>query len=157
METIYSGDTNYVTITCPKCGLAKNRNVTEFKDTPKRLKVKCKCGEVFRIFLEFRGYYRKIVRLSGNYFVQEKDEKGEVLIKNTSINGINFETLKPHNISKDDLVELNFALDNPNKTELQTLVKIMWVIDLNVSGQFIDENRLKQDLVLYLKKQFVLK
>jgi hypothetical protein len=152
METIYAGDTNYVTITCPKCGSAKNRNVTEFKNTPKRLKAKCKCGEVFRIFLEFRGYYRKIVRLSGDYFVQEKDEKGEVLIKNISINGINFETLKPHNISKDDLVELNFALDNPNKTELQTLIKILWVSDINVAGQFIDETSLNQDLVLYLRK-----
>jgi hypothetical protein len=36
MKTIYAGDTNYVTITCPKCGLEKNRNVTDFKDTPKR-------------------------------------------------------------------------------------------------------------------------
>ena len=152
METINVRDTHHVTITCPKCGLAKNRNLTEFKNTPKRLKAKCKCGEVFRIFLEFRGYYRKIVRLSGDYFVQEKDEKGEVLIKNISINGINFETLKPHNISKDDLVELNFALDNPNKTELQTLIKILWVSDINVAGQFIDETSLNQDLVLYLRK-----
>ena len=152
MEIIYSGDINYVTITCPNCGLARNRSVTDFKDTPKRLKVKCKCGEVFQIFLEFRGYYRKVVRLSGDYFVQEKDEKGEVLIKNISITGINFETLKPHNMSKGDIVELEFTLDNRNKTELNTLVKIMRVNDLNVGGQFIDESSLKQDLVLYLTK-----
>jgi hypothetical protein len=152
MEIIYSGDINYVTITCPNCGLARNRSVTDFKDTPKRLKVKCKCGEVFQIFLEFRGYYRKVVRLSGDYFVQEKDEKGEVLIKNISITGINFRTLKPNNISKDDIVELEFILDNRNKTELHSLVKIMWVSDLKVAGQFIDESSLKQDLVLYLRK-----
>jgi len=108
--------------------------------------------EVFQIFLEFRGYYRKIVRLSGDYFVQEKDEKGEVLIKNISITGINFGTLKPHNISKDDIVELEFILDNRNKTELYSLVKIMWVSGLKVAGQFIDESSLKQDLVLYLRK-----
>ncbi len=152
MDIVYAGTTNHVTITCPRCGLAKNKDVTDFKDTPKRLKAKCKCGEVFRIFLEFRGYYRKIVRLSGDYFVQEKDEKGEVLIKNISIAGINFETLKSHNISKDDIVELEFTLDNRNKTELHTLVKIMRVSDLNVGGQFIDESSLKQDLVLYLTK-----
>ena len=150
MKTIYAGDTNCVTITCPKCGLEKNRNVTDFKDTPKRLKAKCKCGEVFRIFLEFREHFRKIVRLSGDYFIQEKDEKGEVLIKNISITGINFETLKSHNISKDDIVELKFILDDRNNTELLTLVKIVWVTDLNVGGRFIDESSLKQDLVLYL-------
>jgi hypothetical protein len=114
------------------------------------VKAKCKCGEVFRIFLEFREHFRKIVRLSGDFFIQEKDEKGEVLIKKISITGINFETLKPHNISKDDIVELKFILDDRNNTELHTLVKIIWVIDLNVGGRFIDESSLKQDLVLYL-------
>ena len=152
MDIVYAGDSNHVTITCPKCGLTKNKVVTGFKDTHKRLKATCKCGEVFRVFLEFREYSRKIVRLSGDYFVQEKDEKGETLIKNISITGIDFETLKPHNISKGDIVELEFTLDNRNKTELHTLVKIMWVNDLKVGGQFIDESSLKQDLVLYLAK-----
>jgi hypothetical protein len=152
MEIIYAGATNHVTIICPKCGLKKNTNVFKFKDTHKRVKAKCKCGEVFRLDLEFRRYHRKIVRLAGEYFEQEKDEKGEVFIKDISMTGINFETLKPHNISKDDTVELIFNLDNPNKTELHTLVKIMWVNDLDVGGQFIDQSSLKQDLVLYLTK-----
>ena len=152
MEIIYAGATNHVTIICPKCGLKKNTNVSKFKDTHKRVKAKCKCGEVFRLDLEFRRYHRKIVRLAGEYFEQEKDEKGEVLIKDISMTGINFETLKPHNISKDDTVELEFTLDNPNKTELHTIVKIMWVNDLDVGGQFIDQSSLKQDLVLYLTK-----
>ena len=152
MDIVYAGAADHVTITCPKCGLVKNKVVTDFKDTPKRVKATCKCGEVFRVFLEFREDNRKIVRLSGTYFDQEKDEKGEILIKNISITGINFETLKPHNISKGDIVELEFTLDNRNKTELNTLVKIMRVNDLNVGGQFIDESSLKQDLVLYLTK-----
>ena len=150
MEIIYAGATNHVTITCPKCGLTKNKDVADFKDTHKVLKAKCRCGEVFRVDLEFRRYYRKKVRLAGEYFVQEKDEKGEILIDDISMTGIRFSTLKPHNISKNDTAELKFTLDNPNKTELNTIVKIMWVIDLNVGGQFMDQNRLKQDLVLYL-------
>ena len=152
MEIIYAGETDHVTVTCPKCGLSKNKDISDFKDTPKRLKTTCKCGEVFQVDLELRKYYRKIVRFSGEYFVQEKDEKGEVLIKNISMNGINFETLKTHNISKDDIAELKFTLDNPNKTELHTLVKIIQVSDLYVGGQFIDESSLKQDLLLYLRK-----
>jgi hypothetical protein len=152
METIYAGDGNHVTITCPKCGLAKNKDITDFKDTPKRVTAECKCGEVYQVDLELRKYSHKIVRLSGEYFIQDKNEKGEVLIKNLAIGGINFETLKTHDISKDDIVELNFTLDNQNNTELQTLVKIIWVTGLNVGGQFIDESSLKQDLVLYLGK-----
>jgi hypothetical protein len=152
MEIAYAGDTNHATITCPKCGLAKNKDVTDFKDTHKILEAKCRCGEVFRVDFEFRKYYRKMVRLAGEYFVQEKDEKGEVLIKDISMIGIRFASLNLHNISKDDTVELKFTVDDPNNTELHTFVKIMWVIDLNVGGQFIDQSSLKQDLVLYLTK-----
>jgi formylmethanofuran dehydrogenase subunit B len=150
MERMYAGATNHVTVICPKCGLKKNINVFKYKDTHKRLKAKCKCGEIFRLSLEFRRFYRKIVRLTGEYFAQERDEKGEVLIKDISMTGINFEVSKPHNIAKHDAVEVKFTLDNPDNTELDTLVKIMWTKDLNVGGHFIDQVRYKQDLVLYL-------
>jgi hypothetical protein len=150
METLYAGASNHVTVICPKCGLKKNINVFKYKETHKRLKAKCKCGEVFRLSLEFRRFHRRIVRLTGEYFVQEKDEKGEVLIKDISMTGINFEAIKPHNIAKHDTVEVKFTLDNSDKTELDTLVKIMWAKDLNVGGRFIDQGLYKQDLVLYL-------
>ena len=42
MNIIYAGATNHVTITRPKCGLVKNKDITDFKDTHKRLKAKCK-------------------------------------------------------------------------------------------------------------------
>jgi len=150
MERMYAGATNHVTVICPKCGLKKNINVFKYKDTHKRLKAKCKCGEIFRLSLEFRRFYRKTVRLTGEYFAQERGEEGEVLIKDISMTGINFEASKPHNIAKHDAVEVKFTLDNPDKTELDTLVKIMWAKDLNVGGHFIDQVRYKQDLVLYL-------
>jgi hypothetical protein len=150
METLYAGASNHVTVICPKCGLKKNINVFKYKETHKRLKAKCKCGEVFRLSLEFRRFHRRIVRLTGEYFVQEKDEKGEVLIKDISMTGINFEAIKPHNIAKHDTVEVKFTLDNSDKTELYTLVKIIWAKDLNVGGRFIDQGLYKQDLVLYL-------
>ena len=150
MEIIYAGATNHVTIICPKCGLAKNKNVFKFKDTHKRLKAKCKCGEVFRVELEFRRYYRKEVQLSGEYFVQENDERGVILIEDISMTGIKFSTLEPHNMSRNDSVELKFTLDNQEKTEIQTLVKIMWIADRTVGAHFIDQNRIKQDLVFYI-------
>jgi hypothetical protein len=99
--------------------IRKKTNVFKFKDTHKRLKAKCKCGEVFRVELEFRRYYRNEVRLAGEYFFQEKDERGDILIEDISMTGIRFSSLKPHNISKDDSVELKFTLTNQRKTEIQ--------------------------------------
>ena len=152
MEKVYVDYTNQVKITCPKCGLEKNINVFKFKDTHKGLKAKCKCGEVFRFTLDFRKYFRKNVRLSGEYFVQEKDEKGEILIEDISMTGINFATLKPHNFSRYDKVELKFTLDNPMKTRVQKLVKIIWTIDRTVGALFNDSKSIEKNLGFYLKK-----
>jgi PilZ domain len=152
MEKVIVGRTNQVNITCPKCELEKNINVFKFKDTHKRLKVKCKCGEEFRLALDFRKYYRKNVQLTGEYYVQGKDEKEEILIEDISKAGIRFATLKPHNFSKDDLVELKFNLDNPMRTEVRTRVKILWINDRTVGAQFNDPQLLEKDLVLYMIK-----
>ena len=152
MEKVYVCRTNEVKIICPKCELEKNINVFKFKDTHKRLKAKCKCGEKFRLALDFRKHYRKNVQLTGEYYVQGKDEKEEILIEDISKAGIRFATLKPHNFSKDDLVELKFNLDNPMRTEVRTRVKILWINDRTVGAQFNDPNLLEKDLGLYLLK-----
>jgi phage FluMu protein Com len=151
MEKVYVDHTNHVKITCPKCGLEKKINVFKFKDTHKGLKANCKCGEVFRFSLDFRKYFRKNVRLAGEYFVQEKDEKGEILIEDISMAGINFETIKPHNFYKNDTVELKFTLDNPMKTEVQKLAKIIWITNHTVGARFNDPKSLDRDFGFYLK------
>jgi hypothetical protein len=144
MGKFYVDENNQARIICDKCGMNKNLDVTKFKDTHKRLKAKCRCGEVFRLTLDFRRHYRKKVRLAGEYFVQEKDEKGEILIEDISMTGINFATLKPHNFSKDDTVELKFTLDNPMRTKVQESVKIIRIINRNVGAQYINQSRMQR-------------
>ena len=150
IKKVYVDDTNQATIICPKCGFEKNIDVTNFKNTQKKLIAKCRCGEVFQLTLGFRKHYRKKVRLHGEYFVQGRDEKGEIIIEDISASGIRFASLKPHYISRSDTVELKFTLDNPMRTEIHTPVKIKWIIDHNVGGQFFDPKSLEKDLGSYL-------
>jgi PilZ domain len=154
METIhvYMGATDQVSIICPKCGLAKNVDVKNFKDTHKRLKAKCRCGEIFQVVLDYRKYYRRDVRLPGEYTLKGKKERGEILVEDISMTGIGFSTIRPHHISGNDTVELKFTLDNPRRTEIRTPVKIKWIADRHVGAEFIDLDRFKQDLVFYLKR-----
>ena len=151
MKKIFADDTNQATIICPKCLIEKNIDVTNFKNTHKRLKAKCRCGEVFRLTLEFRKHHRKKVRLHGEYVVQGKDEKGEIIIEDISASGIRFASLEPHYISRNDTVELNFTLDNPKRTKIHKRVKIIWIIDRNVGAQYIDSKSLEKDLEYYLQ------
>ena len=151
MNKVYVDDTNHATIICPKCKLKKNIDVTNFKNTQKKLKAKCRCGEIFRLTLEFRKHPRKKVRLTGGYYVQGRDEKGEMIIEDISLGGVRFASLKPHYISTNDTVELKFTLDNTMKTEIHKLVKIKWIIDRTVGAQYIDPKSLETDLIFYLQ------
>ena len=151
MKKVFVDDTNQATIICPKCKLKKNMDVTNFKNTQKKLKAKCRCGEVFRITLEFRKHFRKKVRLNGEYSVHGRNEKGEIIIEDISAGGVRFASLKPHYISRNDTVELNFSLDNPMKTEIHKHVKIKWIIDHTVGAQYINQNSLETELKFYLQ------
>ena len=151
MTTFYVNDADQTTIICPKCGFAKQIDTTNFKDTQKKLKAKCKCGEVFKFTIEFRKQYRKNVKLPGEYITSESGEKGEIILENLSLGGIQFETVRKHQISTGDTMDLKFRLDNPSRTEIQRTVKIIWVNGHNVGAQYIEPKLFERDLAFYLK------
>jgi hypothetical protein len=151
MTKFYVNDTNQTTIICPNCGFAKTIDTTNFKKTQKRLKANCKCGEAFKFTLEFRKHYRKDVKLPGEYSIIEKGEKGEIVVQNLSLSGVQFTSMRPHQILADDTLELKFILDNPARTEIRRSAKVMWIRDRDVGVQFIGPKSLERDLSFYLR------
>ena len=151
MTKFYVNDTNQTTIVCPKCGFAKTIDTTKYKDTQKRVKAKCKCGEVFKFELEFRKHYRKDVRLPGEYTIQQSGEKGEIMVKDLSLSGIQFTSFRPHKILTEDTLELKFYLDNPARSEIRRSAKVMWVGDRDVGAQYIEPKLFEKDLSFYLR------
>lgn len=151
MKKVYVDDTSQATVICPKCGFEKIVDVTKFKDSKKRLKAKCKCGETFRFTIEFRTKYRKDVRLPGEYIAKETGDKGEIIIRELSMTGVRFESLKPHQISTDDALEVKFKLDNPRRTEIRKLVKVIWIKDRTVGAHYTETKFYEKDLGFYMK------
>ncbi|MBU1162363.1 MAG: PilZ domain-containing protein [Proteobacteria bacterium] len=151
MTKFYVNDTNKTTIVCPKCGFAKTIDTTNFKETQKQLKANCKCGEAFKFTLEFRKHYRKDVRLPGEYTIQQSGEKGEIMVENLSLGGVQFTSFRPHKILTDDTLELKFNLDNPARTEIRRSAKVMWVRDRDVGARYIEPKLFERDLSFYLR------
>ncbi|PQP32904.1 hypothetical protein C6A36_02025, partial [Desulfobacteraceae bacterium SEEP-SAG10] len=58
--------------------------------------------------------------------------------------------LSLHQISKDDILEVKFQLDNPKRSEIRKSVKVIWVKDRNIGGSFIETELYKADLGFYL-------
>lgn len=144
MGNFYVDGNNQARIVCQTCGLNKIIDVNKFKDTHKKLKAKCKCGEVFRLTLDFRRHYRKKVQLPGECFIQKKGERDDILIIDVSMSGINFTTFKPHNLSIDDIVELKFTFDNPMRTKVREPVKIKRIAGRNIGAEYINQSRMQR-------------
>jgi hypothetical protein len=151
MKTVYVNDANQALIICPKCGFTKEIDMTNFKNAQKSLKGKCRCGEVFGFTVEFRKSYRKKVRLAGECRINGKDKKGEIIVEDLSMNGIRFVNLGLHKISIDDSLEVQFNLDNPMKSEIKILVRVIWVKDQMVGAKFTGPNSFKSELGFYLR------
>ena len=150
VNIVWIDHSNQATIICPKCRFDKNIDATKFKNAQRTQRTKCKCGEIFQFTIEYRRQYRKNVRLSGEYNIQGKGQKGEIIIRDLSLSGIRFESLMPHQISPDDTLEVIFKLDNPSRKEIRKIVKVIWVDDRIIGAQYNERNLYEKDLAFYL-------
>jgi hypothetical protein len=151
MKKVFLNDTNRITTTCPKCMFEINIDAKNIKDTHKQLKGVCRCGEAYHFSIEFRKRHRKNVMLPGEYIIQGKEKKGDIIIRELSLSGLRFECLDPHNISKDETLELKFNLNNPLRTEIWKLVNVVWVKNRIVGAHYLDAKLYEKDLGFYLK------
>jgi hypothetical protein len=151
MKKVYADDTNTVTIICPKCGFEKNIDMTKFEGRQQTLKVECRCGEINQFIVEFRKQYRKDVSLPGEYIVRQNKEKGEMLIRELSLKGIRFESLRPHKISTNDTLDVTFKLDNPMRSKISRTFKVIWIRDRMIGANCIEPKLYEKDLGFYLQ------
>lgn len=151
MKKAYVDDTNRARIVCTKCGFGRDVDTTGFKGSQKKLKGTCRCGEAYLYTIEFRQRHRKDVMLPGEYLIQGKGEKGEILIRDLSMSGFRFETMRPHHISKGDTLEVKFNLNNPLRTEIQKSANVVRVQDRIIGAYFTETKLYEKDLGFYLQ------
>jgi hypothetical protein len=152
MEKVYVDKNNEAFVICPKCGFEKNVDAMNFRNAKNKVTGKCKCTEGFDFTLEYRKHYRKNVKLPGEYIVLKNGKKGEAIVWELSLSGIRFESVKPHQISMDDKLDVKFTLDNKRRSEIRRFAKVIWVKNRYIGVQFTETKFYEKDLGFYLKK-----
>jgi hypothetical protein len=151
VKTIYVGPDNIVVLICPECGNTKTLNVERFKGRRAPLTLKCKCKTATRVFLEFRKAFRKKVNLEGVYVkLNEEGQRGRMVVLNLSKKGIGFKTLAKHNLSQDDEIKVNFALDNERRSQIETRAIVRSTDGDYVGCEFTNPTNLGGELGFYL-------
>jgi hypothetical protein len=148
--TFYVDEDENATLLCPVCRFEKTLDVKSFRGSKNSLRVKCKCGAVFKGLFEYRKTYRKRVKLEGRYAVLTREEHGPILVEDLSLGGVNFVAPEQHGVKVGELLELVFTLDNPWATRITKQVETTSVEERRIGAKFCKAYERDPDLGLYL-------
>ena len=114
---------------CSKCRRTEVADITNYINLEKNVSfnVNCLCGHGYTAILEKRKQHRKKTNLPGT-FIQIIDEKeayrGTMTVCDLSLSGVKLMINGEHFFSIGELLELDFALDDPQKSIIRKKVII---------------------------------
>jgi len=120
-STVFVNEENMALIHCPYCESMKQVPVEKFKGTKHSLKVKCACGEVFKVDLNFRKNIRKNTDFACTYYKesQHKSAAEECRVVNLSFRGVGLKLYKPGYVAKENKLIVSFTLDDARQTPIK--------------------------------------
>ena len=151
VERFFVEPDNTVDIKCPYCRTVKRVPLTKIKDPKKVFEVKCLCRKVFNVVLEFRKMYRKETELKGRYINQSRDnDEGGIIISNISMNGLGFHIVGAHKIEQNNILKVEFRLDDDQKTFIDREVMVREVQGNFAGVEFVNVDKYDKYLDYYL-------
>lgn len=149
-KKIFVSDDNMATILCPSCSKYSRINVDRFRNKKSEINIKCTCQVLFKVRLEFRKNYRKETNLPGEYISRKDARRMRIIIKNISMRGVGFATTEEHNLVLEDVLKINFRLDDKCHTEINRDVTVRFLKDRYVGTEFLYPSQEDKDLGFYL-------
>lgn len=148
--TFYVDENEKAALHCPTCRFEKIVEASAFRGVKTSLRVKCKCGAVFKGLFEYRRTYRKRVKLEGRYVILTRQQQGSMTVEDLSLGGVAFCAPEDHPIKPGDVLEIIFTLDNAWSTRITKQVEVLSVDGVHIGAKFCKVLERDPDLGLYL-------
>ena len=141
-------------IICPVCNRAKKITVFLKKFKKNALKARCSCTAVFKVQLNYRSHYRKLVSLSGTYETRNQYDscKGPITITNLSQGGLQYSFAGVNRLQPGNVVILNFQLDNKQHTPIKKHAMVRSIHDNVIGCEFFEQKKMNKALAFYLRR-----
>ena len=124
-------------ISCHHCGHSKTIPVGSYRGSKNRLKIKCKCKNIFTIVLDFRKNFRKDTKLQGEFTNHsQRNIRGNIIVKNLSLTGLKFIYEEAGKFRTGDEITLLFRLDDTNRTMIKRKAIVRGIHENTVRCEF---------------------
>jgi hypothetical protein len=154
METIivHVDETNSTMLYCPFCGLTKRASVEKIKNIRHNFIAGCKCANRFKVQLNFRRHYRKKTVQAGKFMAISPNESvwKSMYICDLSMTGVGFKFSNAVTINRDNILRVNFDLDDGLWTCIDKEVFVKFVGDKFLGCEFLDLGFEEKELGFYL-------
>ena len=112
------------TFICPACEQGVIKDLSELRQTPSAVRIKCKCtcGHIYRVLLERRRQFRKAVDLVGMFSYRGGSgppRKGLIKIRDISRSGIQFTVNSMPDFEVGDTLMIEFTLDDEERSPIR--------------------------------------
>lgn len=141
-----------VIFVCSACDASKQINVEPFKNKKHNLRLRCSCGKVHSIDLDFREKYRKSVNIPGMVRGSSDALYQQVpcTVTDLSMGGVAFTANDLYKAGKEDELQITFHLDNKLKARMSRRIRVVHTGPTNVlGGQFLDSVVESEEKALY--------
>jgi len=153
IKKVYVNDKNRVTIICPQCGNVKIADAEQYtvEEGNRNIDITCdKCEAPFTVFIDFRRYYRKRVKLQG--IIYNLDEKFcKITVENLSRSGVGFTLEDKFTVELDEQIDVQFTLDDKDKAFIRKRAVVRYIRDNFIGAEFIELQKFGKELGFYLK------
>lgn len=133
---------NLAVFKCPQCGISRTVDMTKHQSHGKTIPTKCtcKCGHIFfvTVIMEKRKYYRKDTNLPGKFSTLKNEISGLMSVKNVSLSGLRFKLNEKKGLKVGDRVNVEFTLDDNQRSVIQKEAEIRSIKDLSIDAEFTD-------------------
>ena len=151
--TVHVRENNTATLICPACGAIKPIATDSFRHGRHTLSVRCRCQHEFTVLLDFRRNYRKQTSLPGTYeIVSEGGVGGGIIhVNNISRGGVGFTVSGIHRIEQDQELQIEFQLNDKNRTVLKKQAVVVSVRQNTIGCAFNCNVEMEKALGFYLR------
>ncbi len=99
---------------------------------------------------ELKVGFRKKVSLMGDFKHFNRKMFGRIIVQDVSMQGISFETRKPEALEVGDLLDVNFTLDDRNRSRIKRRVSVRIVDGKRITGDYYNPPPHDRHLGFYL-------
>ncbi|WP_041278083.1 PilZ domain-containing protein [Desulfotalea psychrophila] len=162
--TCYINENGQTEVVCPKCFKSRLVSAEKFKGQKDNIGIRCPCGHLFKIQLEYRTRQRKETNFVGTYQLKplasphQTDSQaraphsgGIVEIINISQTGLCFRARGHHGIQVEQDGRVQFVLDNRKEAKISKNVIIRNVEGKRIGCEFIQDQAYEKELGFYLR------